>query len=102
MGDAASTALDRREAEYELVEAQLRVRDATKAQARSAEELRASERKGVAGSDQVVAARERLSAAQDTVRESRADLARTERDAAEANQDAARAVADAVDNLRET
>ncbi|MFG1636263.1 hypothetical protein ACGFKX_15645 [Pseudonocardia alni] len=102
MGDAASTALDRREAEYELVEAQLRVRDATKAQVRSAEELRDSERKGVAGSDQVVAARERLVDAQDQVRESRVDLQRTERDAAEANQDAARAVADAVNNLTDT
>ncbi|GAA4992687.1 hypothetical protein WHI96_07895 [Pseudonocardia tropica] len=96
MADSTATDLDRREAVNQLGQARERLEDIQKRQGRSAAELAAAERNGLAGSEGVIAAQGRLTAAKEGTRDAEENLRRVTRDASEANEAAAQRVRDAV------
>ena len=92
MGDPTKTPAERRDAYLSYLEAQLGLQDAQKASKDSAEKLDEAQRKGIEGSDQVVAAKQRLTDALDAQRQA-------EQRVGQASADAAKVLSDAKDKV---
>jgi hypothetical protein len=98
MRTGGATAEQRTQVEINLARAQDRVSDIARESGRAQAELTDSQKKGVEGSDLVVAAQERHADAVQTVKDAQTDLVRTQSDVAQANTDAAERTAEAVSN----
>lgn len=101
LADGNSTALDRREALYDLAVAEDRLRDAQRDSERSTAELNRAQAAGLDGSEKVIAARDRLGQASGRVDDAEQTLRDTVAAAAQANQDAARNTARVAEQAAE-
>jgi hypothetical protein len=91
MRDQESTSLDRRRAVLAVTEAEHAYNDTLRENRRQRDDLNEAEKKGVEGSDQVVAARRRLRDAQEGVRDAVEALSDASEGVRDAQEDAAKA-----------
>jgi hypothetical protein len=99
IGDPRSTDREKQEAILSRKEAELALREAQDSRATTAQELADAERKGVEGSDDVVAAKERVTASIEAQREAEGRVAQAAQDAAKVLTDAKRDVGEATDKV---
>lgn len=94
-----STALDKREATYQVLEAQQKLTDVNKQGAKDQADLNTLQAEGIQGSPQVVAAKQAEKSAAEGVQKAQEALGIAQRNAARSQSDAAEAVGKAVQNL---
>lgn len=99
LNDPESSDLERRSAELAVREAEARLKEIRSQSVDASKELNDAQRKGVEGSNEVVAAKLREADAQRTVVEAQKDLGQTIIDSSEAQRDAAEGVQKAIENL---
>ena len=93
--DSRASALDRREAALAVAQAEDRLSDVQRDRRRTQTDLNDAEKRGVAGSRQVIDAQDRVSQAVESLAEARRDNVKAQQDLARAESDGARAIADA-------
>lgn len=101
LNDPGSTALERRDAELSVREAEARLKDIQRQAQESQKELQSAQKAGVEGSDEVVQARRRQAEANRSVVEAQNALTIAIREGNQRQADSAQAVADAQIGLKD-